>query len=98
MTFFVRWPEGFVPEDHGWIKDEANSDMDGGGAVWARWEIPFRYPAVLTETLHDEATGAIGGWYNGPVKGSFPDPVTGQATLGDIHAELLRTDVGAGGK
>lgn len=94
MAFFVRWPEGYIPEDHGWIKDEVNSSVSAGGPVWLRWEIPYRFPSALTETAHDAASGAVGGWYDGPVKGSFPDPRTGQATLGDIHAELLRTDLG----
>ncbi|MFH9606890.1 hypothetical protein [Streptomyces sp. NPDC017448] len=92
MPFFVRWPDGYVPEDHGWIKDARNS-RTSGGSVWVRWEIPFKFPAALTETLHDAPTGAVGGFYEGPVGGRFLDPETGTASLGELHAELLRKEV-----
>lgn len=86
MAFLGRWPDGFVPEDHGWVRsDLVPNDMK----TWCRWEVPFRFPATITECLHDEATGAVGGWYEGPVKGLFPDQVTG----GEIWTEMQRTDL-----
>lgn len=86
MAFLGRWPDGFVPEEHGWVRSElARPDMQ----IWLRWEIPFKSPASLNQFLHDEATGAIGGFYMGPVKGEFPE----EARAGDIWAEMLRTDL-----
>lgn len=86
--FLGRWPDGFVPEEHGWVR--ASSKVEAGvGPVWLRWEVPFRLPASIVECLHDEASGAVGGYYNGPVRGVFPDEVR----VGDVYAELLRTDL-----
>lgn len=86
MAFLGRWPDGFVPEEHGWVLEPSSEAV---APVWLRWEIPFKIPATISECLHDEATGAVGGWYMGPVRGLFPE----QVTQGEIHAELLRTDL-----
>lgn len=91
MSFLVRWPDGFVPEAHGWIKQE--NGLPDDMPVWLRWEIPFKWPASIARCLYDEKTGAVGGWYSGPVNGNFPEPLVGQARLADIHAEMLRTDL-----
>ncbi|MFJ4902781.1 hypothetical protein [Streptomyces sp. NPDC088727] len=85
MTFLGRWPDGFTPEEHGWQRDPLNAEH----LVWMRWEVPFLFPATISECLHDPKTGAVGGWYNGPVQGVFPE----QARAGDIWAEMLRTDL-----
>lgn len=86
MAFLGRWPDGFVPEEHGWVRSElARPDM----LVWLRWEIPYRFPASIAECLHDEASGAVGGFYDGPVKGEFVQ----EARTGDIWAEMQRTDL-----
>lgn len=61
----------------------------GGPETWLRWEIPFRSPACISQCLYDEASGAIGGWYIGPIEGRFPE----EATAGDLWAEMLRTDL-----
>lgn len=85
MAFFGRWPDGFVPEEHGWVRNE----MMPKEKIWLRWEIPYRFPATLAECLHDEVSGAVGGFYLGPVRGDFPE----QARAGDIWAEMQRTDL-----
>lgn len=85
MGFLGRWPDGSVPEEHGWVRSDLAKDMK----VWLRWELPYRSPASIAECLHDEASGAVGGWYIGPIKGGFPD----QAHAGDVWAEMLRTDL-----
>lgn len=85
MTFLGRWPDNFTPEKHGWQRDPQNLEHP----VWLRWEIPFRWPATLAQCLHDPESGAIGGFYSGPVQGRFPN----QARMGDIHTEMLRTDL-----
>lgn len=86
MEFLGRWPDGFTPEEHGWIKaPQSSADLK----VWLRLEVPFAYPASIAQCLFDEATGAVGGWYTGPVKGEFPEVVR----AGDVWAEMLRTDL-----
>lgn len=87
MSYLGRWPDNFTPEEHGWHRDPLNSDFP----VWVRWEIPYRQRASISQCLHDPETGAVGGWYTGPVKGRFPE----QARMGDIHHEMLRTDLNA---
>lgn len=87
MAFLGRWPDVFVPEEHGWQRDPLNAEL----SVWLRWEVPFRWPATISQCLHDPETGAVGGWYDGPIQGRFPE----QARQGDIHAEMLRTDLNA---
>jgi len=82
--FLGRWPDGFTPEDHGW-KRSAAPDLK----IWLRWEIPYRFPAVISECLYDEKTGAVGGWYDGPVNGEFPE----QVRAGDAWDEMRRTDL-----
>lgn len=78
-----RWPDGFVPEKHGWVKQPLKGLPD----TWLRWEIPFKYPASISQCLHDAETGAVGGWYMGPVGGLYD----AEATQAEVHAELLRT-------
>lgn len=80
MGFFVRWPDGFVPEEHGWERPDVNADM----AIWLRWEPPFKYPASIAQCVRDKATGAVGGLYM-PPEGRGPD----QMTQGQIHKEML---------
>lgn len=80
-----RWPDGFVPEKHGWVKQRSKGLSD----VWVRWEIPFRFPASISRCLSDGETSAVGGWYMGPVDGRYD----AQATQAEVHAELLRTDL-----
>lgn len=87
--FLGRWPEGFVPEEHGWKRVQVTKEGPDPFPTWKRWEIPFRHPAVISQCLHDERTGAVGGWYMGPIKGLFPE----EASRKEVHAELLRTDL-----
>lgn len=82
MSFLIRFPENFVPEEHGWELTVPEGDAP---AVWLRWEIPFKYPASLARCLYDEASGAVGGWYGRPVEGEPGE----QATLRQLHAEIL---------
>ncbi|MFE6739837.1 hypothetical protein [Streptomyces tubercidicus] len=79
--FLGRWPDGFVPENHGWVKQEP----DDGPDTWLRWEIPFKRPASICECLYDQETGAVGGWYMGPIRGLDLD----QVTQAEAHEEML---------
>ena len=85
MAFLGRWPDDFTPEEHGWVRSDSMSEA----RIWLRWELPYRFPATIAECLHDEASGAVGGWYEGPVKGEFPEA----ARAGDVWVEMLRTDL-----
>lgn len=79
--FMVRWPDGFVPEEHGW---ELSVPAGDGPPCWLRWQIPFLFPAAISQCLYDEATGTVGGWYM-PASGTGPE----EMTLREIHAEML---------
>jgi hypothetical protein len=84
--YLCRWPEGFVPEEHGWER----ADAGAGITVWLRWEPPFRFPASIAECMHEMLkSGAVGGWYM-PPGGLAPDVMS----LGEIHRELLQRGTG----
>lgn len=86
--FLIRLPDGYEPWKHGWVRNEGNSR--GEMVAWQRWEIPYRFRAVLmTGVMHDEETGAEAAFYTGPVAGEFPE----QARAGDVWRELARTDL-----
>lgn len=83
MAFLIRFPDGFVPEEHGWEAPDVEV-KDNLPQTWLRWEIPFKFPASLTQCLHDEASGAIGGWFF-PVTYGVRD----EMTYGELKAMLL---------
>ncbi|MFE9834003.1 hypothetical protein ACFYP4_02470 [Streptomyces sp. NPDC005551] len=84
----LRLPDGFEPGAHGWVRVERNSTDTM--TVWERWEIPFKYPAVLVAPVFtDPESGAVSCFYTGPVEGLFLEA----ATQGAIHREILRTDL-----
>ncbi|WP_369380366.1 hypothetical protein [Streptomyces sp. cg36] len=78
--FLIRFPDGFVPEEHGW---QPSPNAQPGARIWERWHIPFRFPAVLGEAMRDPETGAVGGWYSDPAQG--PERT---ATLRELWDEI----------
>lgn len=78
--FPLRWPEGFIPEEHGWVRVAG----DAMGVTWLRWDIPFLFPAAISYIEHHATSGTVLGWFLPPA-GTCPE----QMTLAEIHAEML---------
>jgi hypothetical protein len=94
-AFRFCWPDDFVPEEYGWVRYQVfEYPSDGDPLHWLRWQIPFRFPAVICAFPRVEVSGVAGGLYMGPINGLFPDVVT----VDEVRAELVarRTPPGAG--
>ncbi|AEM88898.1 hypothetical protein [Streptomyces violaceusniger] len=82
--FFLRMPDGFIPKDYGW---ERQDDISGphqqhpGFGVWRRKRPPYDGFEALTICAFDEPTGALGGWFH-------PLPMPEQEPLGELWRRL----------
>lgn len=92
--FFLRLPDGFTPEDHGWIRADAQmpnpvpdtytgEDGDKLFGMWLRHRIPFRYPECLNVFLYAPDSGARGAWF-----GPQPDIPDEEVPLGALWGWL----------
>lgn len=83
----IYWPDGFVPEEYGWVSAAPyiGGRLEEEMRMWMRWQVPFLSRACLARLVHPES-GKLGFTYMGPVNGEFPEA----ATPREVYAEVTR--------